>query len=96
MLETEARLCDFVIDRLGFDGDRSELVGRRAKELPDLLDSEEILEMVTWMEDEFDVEIEDEEITRENFLTVALVASYLTQKMSGDAIAAAHARDREG
>jgi acyl carrier protein len=95
MRETEARLCDFLIEQLGYDGERSELVGRAPRELPDVLDSEEILEMVTWVEDAFDVEIDDEEITRENFLTVPQMARYLEGKIAG-ASAVAPARGHEG
>jgi acyl carrier protein len=94
---TEARLRGFVVERLGFEGDPGELTGRRASELPDLLDSEEILEMVTWIEAEFEIEIADEEISLDNFLTLAHAARFVERKISeAGAIAAAPDRAHEG
>lgn len=81
MLATvEAKIGEFIVEHLGYEGSLEDLIGSRPAELPDILDSEEVLELVTWVEIEFDAEIEDDEITHENFLTVPRIATYLATK----------------
>jgi len=82
LLTVEDKLCEFIVERLGFDGAPEDLTRRQPLELPALLDSEEVLEMVTWIEEEFDVEIEDEEINGTNFLTVPHLVRFVESKLA--------------
>ena len=80
---SQQRVCQFIVDRLGFDGDPAELCGDPPRLLPEVLDSEEVLELVSWIEVEYDIEIEDDEINRDNFLTVADLARFIDAKRAG-------------
>ncbi len=82
--KVEDRLCRFFEQELEWDGDPAELVGESALALPSILDSEELLEMVTFVEDEYGIEIDDEELTADNFSTLPDVARLVNRKVSSE------------
>jgi acyl carrier protein len=78
----ESRLCDFIVHNLEWEGTAEELVGDSPLLLPEVLDSEELFSMVTFVEDEFGIEVDDEEITAESLRTVADVARLVESKLT--------------
>jgi len=78
----ESRLCDFIVRNLEWEGTAEELVGDSPLLLPEVLDSEELFSMVTFVEDEFGIEVDDEEITAESLRTVADVARLVESKLA--------------
>jgi acyl carrier protein len=50
-----------------------------------IIDSTGILELVTYLEDTFDIEVEDEELVPENLDSIANVVKYLTTKQASAA-----------
>ncbi len=47
-----------------------------------LIDSTGILEVVTFLEDKYELEVDDDDLTPENFDTVGNIATYVTGKLS--------------
>lgn len=48
-----------------------------------LIDSTGIYELVTFVENEFDVRVDDEEIVPENFETIESIARFVDRKLGG-------------
>ncbi len=48
-----------------------------------IIDSTGILELVSFIEDEFKIQIRDEELVPDNFDSVSKVADYITAKIGG-------------
>lgn len=78
----ESRLCEFFMADLEWQGDAAALVGDHPLAIPELLDSEEILELVTFLEEEYAIEIDDDEITPDNFKTLPDVARMVRAKLT--------------
>ena len=75
-MSTENKIRDIIVEQLGVDADR---VKPEASFIDDLgADSLDIVELVMAMEEEFDVEIPDEDA--EKLRTVNDVISYLKEK----------------
>jgi acyl carrier protein len=80
----EDRLCRFFEQELQWDGDPAQLTSDSPLNLPSIVDSEELLELVTFVEDEYDIEIDDEELTADNFSTLPDVARLVVKKLSAE------------
>lgn len=78
----EQRLSSFIACDLGWQGDATTLVGPGARDLSEVLDSQELLEMLTFVEDTYAIEVADEELVPENFATLPRVASMVSSKMA--------------
>jgi acyl carrier protein len=76
----ESKLCDFIVGDLQWKGRAADLIGDSPVALPHILDSAELLELITYIEDEFEIEINDEEIEPGSFETVADVAKLIEAK----------------
>jgi acyl carrier protein len=48
-----------------------------------IIDSMGVLELITFIQDEFGITVGDDEITEENFGTLASIARYVTGKRAG-------------
>jgi acyl carrier protein len=53
-----------------------------------LVDSTGMLELIHWLEEEFEVGIQDQEMTPENLETLARIDAYLARKLAGPAVRA--------
>jgi len=80
--DTAARLRDFITDDL--------LMGEGAEFGPDdllleegIIDSLGLLEIVTFIETEFDVVVEDEDVTLDAFGSLRAMAVYLDELLNG-------------
>jgi acyl carrier protein len=76
----ERTICSFIVDHFLF-GDASTAP---ARDLPlvqsGLVDSTGILEIVTFLESEFDVHTSDEELAVDNFGSIATIAQFVVTK----------------
>lgn len=77
------RLADFIIDDLDWDGERAALLGEDPVSLPEILDSTDLLELASFLEDEFGVVIDDAEIVGDTFESVAALAALVVRKQDG-------------
>jgi acyl carrier protein len=74
------RIAHFIVDELEYGGPVTDLLGSEPVRLTEAIDSAALLELATFTEDEFDVQIRDEDIVPENFATVADVVALLRER----------------
>jgi acyl carrier protein len=86
------RIAHFIITQSEYDGPVTDFTGSQPMRLKEAIDSAALMELVTFVEDEFSVLIEDDEIVPENFATVADIVRLLRSK---DALGAPSAVDDE-
>lgn len=75
---------EFIIDNFLF-GDEDKLQNNESFFDSGIVDSTGILEIVGFLEDEFSIKIEDEELIPENFSSVDTLNKYLERKLNGKA-----------
>lgn len=76
--EATARLIAFVSSR--FMLDQSVELDEQTPLLSTVLDSVALIEVVTFLEDEFDIELDDTDITRDNFKDIDAIANLTMQR----------------
>jgi acyl carrier protein len=84
-MRTEDRLRRFIIDELNWNGRPDELTDSFPLIENGAVDSLGIFRMVSYIEDEFDVEILDEELVPQHFGTIGGVAHLVDGKNSSSA-----------
>ncbi|HEY7603518.1 MAG TPA: phosphopantetheine-binding protein [Gaiellaceae bacterium] len=78
-MEIESQIQEFVATEVA--ADEAAVVGRDDDLLDSgLLDSTAITMLVSFIEDRFDVEVEDEELVPENFRSIAAVSAFVASK----------------
>jgi acyl carrier protein len=79
----ETKLRDFIVGDLGWEGSPSTLTGEFPLLERGVLDSVGILQLVSYIESEFGVEIEDQELVADNFGTLAAIIRLIESKREG-------------
>ena len=79
-MNEEGLIKDFIIDELGYAGDREMLDLEYPLLDKRVLDSLGMFKLVAFLEDRFDISIDDEEILPENFSSIAAVIRLVTSK----------------
>ena len=74
------RIARFIVDDLEYGGPVTDFLGSEPVRLPEAIDSAALLELATFIEDDFGVQIQDEDIVPQNFATVADVVRLLRDK----------------
>ncbi|MGH2865256.1 MAG: acyl carrier protein [Solirubrobacteraceae bacterium] len=92
--EAALRIAHFIISNLDYGGTVADLVGSESVRLTEAIDSTDLLELATFIEDDFGVQIEDAEIVPENFATVADLVALLREKAALAAPSASDQTDR--
>lgn len=92
--EAALQIARFIVTELGYHGQVTDFVGSQPVRLTEAMDSLALLELASFVEDTFSVQIQDEEIARENFSTIADVVRLLRDK--GALTAPSAADDKEG
>jgi acyl carrier protein len=77
-MTTEEKLREFVAAELIRDGSRAEVTSELA--LLDLLDSLKIMETVSFIESEFKIRVDDDELVPGNFETLAVLSAFVEAK----------------
>ncbi len=72
----------YILENFLFDADENALNNDESFLKQGLLDSTGILELVGWLESEFGIKVEDEELIPENLDSVTLIAAYINRKLS--------------
>ena len=78
--EAGLRIARFVVSNLNYRGQVDDLLGSDPVRLTEAIDSAALLELASFVEDSFDVVIDDDEIAPETFATVADVLRLLGEK----------------
>ncbi len=79
-MSVEARIRAFVLDELLYDRELPGLAAADPLVGPGLLDSLGVMRLVLWIEEEFGVQIPDEEVVPENLDTLERVVALVERK----------------
>ena len=79
-ISTETLIQNFILENLLFTDDASQLPVNASFLEEGIVDSTGVLELVMFVEETFDVTVEDEEIVPENFDSVTRLTRYLQIK----------------
>ncbi len=72
----------FIFENFLFDADDSALKNDDSFLEQGVIDSTGVLELVEWLEDEFSIQVEDDELIPENLDSVNLLAAFIARKQS--------------
>ena len=75
---------EFIVENFLF-GDEEGLENESSFFETGVVDSTGILEIVSFIEEEFEVKVEDEDLIPENFSSVVTIDQYLQRKLNGSA-----------
>lgn len=81
--DVKARVRAFILDNFLLGGDREGLRDGDSLLEKRVLDSTGFIELVTFLEEAFSIEIADEEMIPENLDSLENVAAYVTRKRTG-------------
>lgn len=81
-MTTQETVRSYIIGELGFSGKPEELNDSYPLLESEVVDSLGLLKLVTFLENEMDIEIEDEDLIPSNFGTIANIASLVEAKQS--------------
>ena len=79
-MSIETQIRTFVLDNFLFTNDESRLKNDVSFLEEGIVDSTGVLELVMFVEEKFDVTVEDEDIVPENFDSVSQLANYVRHK----------------
>jgi acyl carrier protein len=81
-MEVEQQVRQFIIDSLRWHGSAASLASDYPLIENDVLDSMGIFEMITYLEDQFGIEVQDDDLVPENFQTIAAIARLVSESQS--------------
>jgi acyl carrier protein len=93
--EATLRIARFIVIQSDYDGPATDFVGSQPVRLKEAMDSAGLMELATFVEDEFSVLIADDEIVPENFATVADIIRLIRSKGALSALSEADDEGRE-
>jgi acyl carrier protein len=79
-MEIENKIKDYIAKNLLFSDDGYGYPDEASFLEEGIVDSQGVMELVMFVEDEFGVTVEDEDITPDNFDSVSLLAEYIRRK----------------
>ena len=82
MSDNITKIRTFIFENFLFDAEEDALQNDTSFLEQGIIDSTGILELVDWLEEEFSISVDDEELVPENLDSVNLLFSYITRKTS--------------
>ncbi|MBM9605738.1 phosphopantetheine-binding protein [Desulfopila inferna] len=82
MSEHIASIRSFLFENFLFDAEEDALKNDDSFLEMGIIDSTGVLELVEWLEEEFDIQIEDEELVPENLDSIEQIAAFIQRKKS--------------
>ena len=83
MFTTVDPIRTFIVENFLFDAEDSALKNDDSFLEQGIIDSTGVLELVEWLEEEFGIQVKDEELIPENLDSVNLLAAFLKKKVEG-------------
>ncbi len=80
MNEITTKIRLFIFENFLFDADEEDLKNDDSFLDQGIIDSTGVLELVEWLEDTFDITVDDDELIPENLDSVNQLAAYITRK----------------
>lgn len=82
MVDNISTIRSFIFDNFLFDAEDESLKNDTSFLEEGIIDSTGVLELVDWLEEEFSISVEDDELIPENLDSVNLLSAYVSKKMS--------------
>jgi acyl carrier protein len=82
-VEIEQQVRQFIVERLRWHGSAATLTSHYRLIENDVLDSMAIFETVAFLEDQFGIEVQDEDLVPENFETISAIARLVSNNQAG-------------
>ena len=82
MSDSKKRIKDFIVENFLYGSD-ADLKDDTSFLEEGIIDSTGVLELVEFLEEEFEISVDDEELIPENLDSINNVAAYLQRKMEG-------------
>ena len=82
MNNTIVKIREFIIENFLFDASDDALQNETSFLEQGIIDSTGVFELVDWLEEEFEINVEDEELIPENLDSVNLLSAYILRKAS--------------
>jgi len=79
-VDLKQKVRAFIFENFLFDADDGDLQNDSSLLDQGIIDSTGVLELVEWLEDEFDLSVDDEELIPENLDSVNSLAGFITRK----------------
>ena len=79
-MEIETKIKEYIANNLLFSNDGYNYPDNASFLEEGIVDSQGVMELVMFVEDEFKVTVDDEDITPDNFDSVSLLADYIKRK----------------
>jgi len=79
-MSTEAKVREYILENYLFTNDQNALMNEDSFLDKGIIDSTGILEIIMFLEDEFGVKVEDEEMIPENLDSVKNIVSFIQRK----------------
>jgi len=80
--ETVKKIRKFIFENFLFDAEDSALQNDTSFLEHGIIDSTGVLELVDWLEEDFDITVDDEELVPENLDSVNNLAAFIVKKTS--------------
>lgn len=80
MADTVEKIRQFIFDNFLFDAEKEDLQNDSSFLDQGIIDSTGVLELVEWLEDDFGLTIDDEELIPENLDSVNSLATFIARK----------------
>ena len=80
-MDVKQKIRTFIFENFLFDAEEGDLLNDSSFLDQGIIDSTGVLELVTYLEEEFDITIEDEELIPENLDSINNVNAFLETKM---------------
>jgi acyl carrier protein len=83
-MSVEQKIRDYILDNYLFTDDQSALTNEDSFLNKGIIDSTGIMEVIFFLEEEFGVQVKDEEMVPENLDSVKNIVSYIERKQAGN------------
>ncbi|MGQ0669876.1 MAG: acyl carrier protein [Actinomycetota bacterium] len=81
-MDVSSRIRDFIKEELLY-GETSSTLNHETVLLDGIIDSLGLMQLVAFLEQEFEIEVDDSEITADNFRTIADIERLVTRTVDG-------------
>lgn len=82
-MSVEQKIRDYILDNYLFTDDQSALSNQDSFLDKGIIDSTGIMEVIFFLEEEFGIQVEDEEMVPDNLDSVNNIVSYIGRKQAG-------------
>jgi acyl carrier protein len=81
-MEIEQQVRQYILENFMYTDDESELASDQSLFDSGVIDSTGVLELVGFIEDEFEVQVDDTELVPDNFDSVVRITDYIKRKLA--------------